>query len=103
MKSKEECLRKPSHNPPISQEKAGFGTYSFLKERSFPCSRELNITNGMVSLPLLTVAGPKNSKTSFYYFGPIIVYCADTFVIARTASFSAAARHPQEREKKSVL
>jgi hypothetical protein len=31
MKSEEKWLRKPQHNPPISQDKAGFGTYSFLK------------------------------------------------------------------------
>ena len=30
MKSMEKWLGKPPGNPPISQEKAGFGTYSFL-------------------------------------------------------------------------
>ena len=31
MEPRKEWLRKPQYNPPTSQEKAGFGTYSFLK------------------------------------------------------------------------
>jgi hypothetical protein len=35
MEPRKEWLRKPQYNPPTSQEKAGFSTYSFLKGRTF--------------------------------------------------------------------
>jgi hypothetical protein len=52
MKSEKKWLRKPACNPPISQEKAGFVTYSFLKQtKSAPLKKyEIAIGNPLVKV-----------------------------------------------------